>query len=287
MADLRLPELRVPRDMRAEDMPDLLRYWYVGSRARRHMVRRRFLEVDAGLRPALGGRVLDIGSAWGYNVMALSHLGADAVGLDLVLEPFAAGRRIASENGLTLTVVGADAAVLPFSRSVFRGISMVEVIEHVFEDDRQALFDECFRVLAPGGLLALSTPNYGGLVERLKRVVTRYPALKKRLPTMCYPAPEMPRSSYHPHRYHKPWPARRLGQALERTGFRIRSQATFLFVTKNTPDGAFAMAAATERVLERIPVLRGLAATLCIVAEKPAGAPEAAISTVSRSGEPI
>jgi SAM-dependent methyltransferase len=270
MPDFRLPELRIPSDLRFDDMPDLLRHWYVGPRARRHMVRRRFAVVDGGLRPALGGAVLDIGSAWGFNVMALTLLGSRSVGLDLVLDGFPAGRRIAAANGLTLDVVAADASLLPFANASFRGISMVEVIEHVFEGDRGAVFDECYRVLESGGLLVLSTPNYNGLVERLKRLITRYPALTRRLPTMCYPAPELPRSAYHPHRYHQPWPARRLREALERAGFRVRSEFSFLFVTKNTPDGAFPVAAAAEKVLEKTPIVRGLAATVCVVAEKPA-----------------
>lgn len=269
MPDIRLPEIRIPKDMRPEDMPDLLRYWYAGSRARRHMVRRRFFEVDVGLRPLLGGRALDVGSAWGYNVMALTLLGMDTVGLDLVLDQFPAGRQIAAANSVALSLVGGNAAFLPFAPSSFRGISMVEVIEHVFEADRERVFRECFRVLEPGGLLVLSTPNHGGIVERLKRIVVRHPALQRRLPAMCYPAADMPRSDYHPYRYHKPWPTRQLTRTLERVGFRVRSEGYFLFVTKNTPDGAFCAVVGLEKILEKTPLLRRFAATLCLVAEKP------------------
>ena len=61
--------------MKPEEMPDLLRYWYLGSRGRRHMGMRRFQQVDQRLVERAGARVLDIGSAWGYNVLALTRLG--------------------------------------------------------------------------------------------------------------------------------------------------------------------------------------------------------------------
>ena len=86
MSDVTIPDIQVPADMSREEMPDLLRYWYLGTRARRHMVLQRFREVDVELEQGNGRRCLDIGSAWGYNVMALSSLGMDVVGLDLIVD---------------------------------------------------------------------------------------------------------------------------------------------------------------------------------------------------------
>jgi ubiquinone/menaquinone biosynthesis C-methylase UbiE len=273
MPDMRLPDIRVPDDMKRDEMPDLLRHWYLGTRARRYMARRRFFEVDVELQPELGGKVLDIGSAWGYNVMALGLLGAQPVGMDLVVDQFSAGKRIAGENGLDFRVLGADAAYLPFADSVFRAIAMVETIEHVFEKDRETVLGECYRVLEPGGRLVLSTPNYGSLVERIKRVVVTYPWMRRRLPAMCYPAEDMRRTDYHPYHYHRPWETPRITAALEGAGFRVTAQKCFLFVTKNTPDGAFPLASLLEKVLEKMPFVNRLAATLCVVADKPAQDP--------------
>ena len=169
-------------------MPDLLRYWYLGTRARRHMVRRRFHEVDVELPRPLQGPVLDIGSAWGYNVMALSVLGVVAIGMDLVAEQFPTGSRIAAANDVPFRVLGGDAAALPFEDGTFRSVTMVETFEHIFEADRLGVLRECHRVLEPGGRIVLSTPNYSSLVERFKRLAVRHPSLQRRLPTMCYPA---------------------------------------------------------------------------------------------------
>lgn len=262
-----LPDLQIPRDMKPEDMPDLLRYWYLGTRSRRHMVMRRFWEVDSELEQD-GGPVLDIGSAWGYNVMALSRMGLDAVGLDLVDEQFEAGAWIAQENDVPFVVAVGDVSRLPFESESFRSITMVETFEHVFADDRPAAFAECFRVLTPGGRLVLSTPNYWSLVERLKRIAVRHPWMRRRLPTMCYPCENLARDEYHPYRYHQPSSATEITRALEYAGFWVRTVKYFLFAMKNTPDSLFALVAGAEKLLERTPGISRLAATVCLVADK-------------------
>lgn len=268
MTDFDLPDIKVPEDMAPEEMPDLLRYWYLGSRARRHMALRRFHEVDRELAADNPGPVLDIGSAWGYNVMALASQGIDAVGMDLVVDQFVPGSRIAECNGLEFSVLGADAACLPFADATFQSITMVETFEHVFESDRPAMLSECYRVLRPGGRIVLSTPNYKSLVELAKRIAVRSPWLQRHLPTMCYPAGETDRSQYHPYRYHRPWSDGRIAGALESAGFRVRRRKFFLFVMKNTPDRAYRLSRATERLVENTPVLKQLAATVCLVADK-------------------
>ena len=83
-----------------------------------------------------GSKILDIGSAWGYNVLALTHVVESAIGMDLVGDQFEAGVRIARANDMTLPVIGADASALPFEDGSFTGITMVETLEHIFEADR-------------------------------------------------------------------------------------------------------------------------------------------------------
>ncbi len=268
MARMELPDIRIPSGMKPEEMPDLLRYWYLGSRGRRHMAMRRFRQVDQWLVARAGARVLDIGSAWGYNVLALTRLGMRVVGIDLVVDQFEVGARIARENEIGFAVVGADAARLPFGDGVFEAITMVETFEHVFERDRQRVIAECHRVLADNGRLVLSTPNYYSLVERFKRVAVDLPWLRRRLPTMCYPAREVERHSYHPYRYHRPATPGAIRRQLERAGFTVREVTYFLFVTKNTPDGLFVLARTAENLLEKVPLLKQLAATVCIVADR-------------------
>ena len=263
-----LPDIRVPGDMSPEEMPDLLRYWYLGSRARRHMMLARFERVDSEIAAEPFRRVLDIGSAWGYNVLVLARLGKTAVGMDLVPDQFGAGLRVARANGLDLPVVGADASSLPFASGGFDAITMVETFEHIFDADRERSVAECHRALRPGGRLVLSTPNHGSLVERFKRAAVRVPWLQRRLPTMCYPAESVGRGDYHPYRYHRPEPAGAIVRLFERGGFKVLKTKYFLFMLKNTSDRLYPAVGAFERIAERTPGVKRLAATVCIVAEK-------------------
>ena len=270
---LELPPLRIPADLSPEQMPDLLRYWYLGSHARRHMMLRRFTEVDsratASTGSAAGRRVLDIGSAWGFNVMAMEQLGFHVTGMDLVIDQFAVGSRIARENNTSFGVVGADAARLPFAEEAFDVITMVETLEHIFVEDRPAALAECHRVLRPAGTLVLSTPNHASMVERFKRFTGRHPQLRERLPTMCYPDEGTARQDYHPYRYHHPLPDGEIRALLEAAGFRVDSVSHFLYMLKNTPDWAYPVAALLERLGETVPGVKRLSATSCCVARKP------------------
>jgi ubiquinone/menaquinone biosynthesis C-methylase UbiE len=262
-----LPHIQIPADLAREDMPDLLRHWYLGPPARRHMMMRRFLEVDRHLDASRGKRVLDVGSAWGFNVMALERMGFDAVGVDLVPAQFPVGQRIAAHNEVAFDVAGADASALPFRDATFDFVTMVETFEHIYNDDRPRALAECRRVLNPRGRLVLSTPNHASVVERVKRVAVRHGWIRQRLPSMCLPEEGTARDDYHPYRYHHPLPDREIAALVERAGFRVVSMSHFLFMMKNTPDSLAGAWRPCERILEHTPVLNHFAATVSIVAD--------------------
>ncbi|HKW14940.1 MAG TPA: methyltransferase domain-containing protein [Candidatus Krumholzibacteria bacterium] len=262
-----LPEINIPPDLARDEMPDLLRHWYLGPSARRHMMMRRFLEVDRHLDPARGTRVLDIGSAWGFNVMALGRMGFRATGVDLIPAQFEVGRRIAEHNAVAFDVAGADASALPFADGTFDFITMVETFEHIYNDDRPRALAECRRVLGARGRLVLSTPNHASVVERMKRVAVRHGWLRQRLPSMCLPEQGTERDDYHPYRYHHPLPDHEIARMVEAAGFRVANISHFLFVLKNTPDALAEAWKVSERILEHTPVVSHLAATVCIVAD--------------------
>ena len=262
-----LPAIQIPPDLARDEMPDLLRHWYLGPPARRHMMMRRFLEVDRHLDVQRGKRVLDIGSAWGFNVMALGRMGFDATGVDLIPAQFAVGQRIAAHNRVAFDVAGADASALPFGDGTFDFVTMVETFEHIYNDDRPRALAECRRVLKPRGRLVLSTPNHASVVERMKRVAVRHGWLRQRLPSMCLPEQGTGRDDYHPYRYHHPLPDHEIAAMAQAAGFRVASVSHFLFMMKNTPDALAGAWKFSEQVLEHTPVVNHLAATVCIVAD--------------------
>jgi SAM-dependent methyltransferase len=233
------PEPSIPAGIPEGRYPDLLRNWFLGSRARRYLARRRFRAVTSLLCGGPKGRALDAGCGWGYNLFLLAREGFSPFGIDIVQDDFFASRRIASANGYEASLAGADLSALPFAPASFAAITAVETFEHIYEDDRAKAFLEAWRVLVPGGAFALSTPNYGSIVERGKRVIVRFPALKSFLPGMCYPAGAVRREDYHPYRYHKPSPRREIVGALEAAGFRVERAREIIFIWKNVPDVFF------------------------------------------------
>lgn len=260
--------LDVPASIAPDDMPDLLRHWYLGPPSRRHMSERRFREVDARANLQSGHCVLDIGAAWGYHVMSLSQRGVRAVGVDLVIEYMDVSHAIAAANRVPLNLVGGDATHLPFSDGAFDAITMVETIEHVFAADRPAVLRECHRVLRPGGRLVLSTPNHAGLVERTKRAASRVGWLRDRLPVMCLPAAPISKEEYHPWRYHDPIPTRDLVALVASAGFAVCDIRHFLFIMKETPRFLMPLARRAEWLAERTPGVRRLAATVRVAADR-------------------
>jgi dolichol-phosphate mannosyltransferase len=109
---------------------------------------RRRYAIVLGFLPR-AGRVLDVGCGSSKILEALPH----AVGLDLNFKPL----RFRSRTNRHL--VNADAHALPFRPGVFDAVISSEVLEHVPWDAR--LFTELSRVLAPGGVLVVGTPDYG------------------------------------------------------------------------------------------------------------------------------
>lgn len=96
--------------------------------------------------------VLDVGCGTGLNASILSEMGHTVVGIDLspvAIEKFTA----LGFEGYVCDV----AERLPFAEGRFDIVYASEVIEHV--SDTESFLSELTRVLKPGGLLMLSTPN--------------------------------------------------------------------------------------------------------------------------------
>ena len=231
------------------------------------MVLRRFREVlaHADLRP--GDRVLDLGCGWAYGTHWARSLGCRVTGIDLGLDQLGWARR-AMPQASGLGLVLANASRLPYRDATFDRAMSVEMMEHVFRPDRARVLAEMARVVRPGGRLSLSTPNTLSPVELAKRWVMRWPALRRRLPSACFPEASDDRESYHPYRYHHPLTLRELRAGLEEAGFRLLGARRFLWVVKVLPDPLLDAARGLEWVAERVPLARRLGATTLVWAER-------------------
>ena len=50
--------------------------------------------------------------------------------------------------------------VIPFEDNSFDSVSMIELIEHLSDDEIANLFQQIYRVLKKGGKIYITTPNY-------------------------------------------------------------------------------------------------------------------------------
>lgn len=99
-------------------------------------------------------RVLDVACGAGFGVRMIAHGCAQVIGVDIDEQSIAAARAAAGEEGGEYLV--ADATRMPFADAAFDAVVSFETLEHV---PAQPFLDEVRRVLAPGGLLLLSTPQ--------------------------------------------------------------------------------------------------------------------------------
>ena len=100
-----------------------------------------------------GARVLDIGCGTGYGTAELAGEAKLAAGIDVSREAV----QYAREHYPQSRFLQASADALPFAGDSFDLVTAFEVIEHL--PDFRRLLAESRRVLRPGGLFLVSTPN--------------------------------------------------------------------------------------------------------------------------------
>ena len=100
-------------------------------------------------------RSLDVGCAYGFYVQRLARMGWDAHGVDISEYAVDQGRA----RGIGSLHV-APANRLPFPAASFDFVTSIDVIEHVPSEVGPAMVAEIHRVLCPGGLAFVATPNF-------------------------------------------------------------------------------------------------------------------------------
>ncbi len=98
------------------------------------------------------GRLLDVGCGGGRFLRRMQKRGWQVVGTDFDEQ---ATRKVSERYGIETHVGDLPQCALPAAS--FDAITLSQAIEHLY--DPQATLRECLRLLKPGGLLVMTTPN--------------------------------------------------------------------------------------------------------------------------------
>ncbi len=121
-------------------------------------------ELEARFGPLSGRRLLDVGAAYGGDIVAFCARGATCVGADLLDHDY---------DRLCETIGAGDALRFacfdctrpwPFPDASFDLVTALSVLELV--PDLDAFFAELFRVLRPGGIAVVDTGNVVRMAHR-------------------------------------------------------------------------------------------------------------------------
>jgi len=118
-----------------------------------------------------GQSLLDIGCWDGRLLEKLRDAGLykELAGIDIV----EAGVDLAREKGFNAQVVDLNAGVIPFPDQHFDAVTMLAVLEHVF--DPYSIIREIRRILRPGGTLIVDVPNAASVTNRARILLGRIP----------------------------------------------------------------------------------------------------------------
>lgn len=106
-----------------------------------------------------GHCVIDVGCGSGLLTDFCKSQGNQVIGIDITSQ-------VKTTRTRSLDVVQGDIEqVFPFPDETFSLAICIEVVEHLLQPDR--MLGEIYRVLKPGGILILSTPNYAYWVLRV------------------------------------------------------------------------------------------------------------------------
>lgn len=137
---------------------------YVSPERAHHQLVSMLFGVPWSWQDFQGKKILDIGANAGTMISYLtSELGADAYGIEPVWSSCIAARKYwlpLQEKSRLVRSVGEK---LPFADESFDLITSFNVMEHV--KDPQAVMQEGWRLLKPGGFWFSTFPNYGSIWE--------------------------------------------------------------------------------------------------------------------------
>lgn len=109
------------------------------------------------MQPFTGRRMLDVGCGGGLVAEPLARLGGQVTAIDAAAPSIEVARTHAAAAGLSIEYRATTAEALLAEGKQFDVVTALEIVEHVA--DPAAFLATCAGLVAPGGLLVLSTLN--------------------------------------------------------------------------------------------------------------------------------
>lgn len=123
-------------------------------------------------RPQQSDRLLDVAAGTGHTALHLRPLVASALLVDLTPAMLTEARTLASERGLEIDALVADATAIPRPDGAFTLLTCRRAAHHF--PDLPAFLTEAHRLLSPGGRLAIADMTAAeagiGLLNQLERL---------------------------------------------------------------------------------------------------------------------
>lgn len=120
-----------------------------------------------------GIKILDVGCGVGAEVLELSYLGANCIGLDTNKDYIRLIKSVQDDSGLkNLIVIHGNGCNLPFDDETFDVVMSIEFFEHVADVD--FAMREQIRVLKCGGRLLIEQANFLNPFT-LSNLLVKYP----------------------------------------------------------------------------------------------------------------
>jgi SAM-dependent methyltransferase len=211
-----------------------------------------------------GRRVLDVGCGQGLYTRELARRGAVAVGVDFNVGAL----REAKRAGGHFHAVRADARYLPFRADAFEMVVSIEVLSHIDPQIRQGVLADIGRVLEAGGVAFVTLHNRWRLTFgqwlRLRRARRVYHTANLDV------WPSVPEEGQLMVRDNGLDPASTLRYLNYHSRFTYNFFVTYPKLSK--------LVIVAEDLLSRIPILRRLAITFLLIANKPVNATDIAPS---------
>lgn len=106
-----------------------------------------------------GERVLDVGCSDGALMVYCGLLGAEAYGIDIHSESIHKANKYINKYGINGKALLCDARRIIFKDNYFDKVVSSDFFEHISDKDSGLILKEIKRVLKPGGIAVIKTPN--------------------------------------------------------------------------------------------------------------------------------